>query len=82
MCTSFTNKHTLKRTHTYWNAHSVAAVGQSQSSAAVVVYETVGDVVGASTTGSYTIENVAYAVSDTPSTIPNPAYGHLSQHKK
>ena len=69
---SFTLKHT----------HSVGAVGQSQSPAAVVVYETVGDVVGASTTGPHTIENVANAVSDTPSTTPNPAYGHLSQDKK
>ena len=69
-------------THTHSNTHSVGAVGQLQSPAAVVVYETVGDVVGASTTGPHTIKNVAYAVSDTPSTTPNPAYGHLSQDKK
>ena len=69
-------------THTLKHTHSVVAVGQSQSPAAVVVYETVGDVVGARTTGPHTIENVAYAVSDTPSTTLNPAYGHLSQDKK
>ena len=68
------------QTHTH--THSAGAVGQSQSPAAMVVYETVGDVVGASTTGPHTIENVAYAVSDTPSTTPNPAYGHLLQDKK
>ena len=78
------HKHTSTHAnkHTYSNTHSVGAVGQSQSPAAVVVYETVGDVVGASTTGPHTVENVAYAVSDTPSTTPNPAYGHLSQDKK
>ena len=71
---------TLSPSHS--NTHSVGAVGQSPSPVAVVVYETVGDVVGASTTGPHTIENVANAVSDTPSTTPNPAYGHLSQDKK
>ena len=76
------HKHTSTHTHTLNHTHSVGAVGQSQSPAAVVVYETVGDVVGASTTGPHTIENVAYAVSDTPSTTPNLAYGHLSQDKK
>ena len=55
-----------------------SAVYQSQSPA--VVYETVSDVV--TTTGPDTSENVAYGVSQSPSTTHNPAYGHVIPSNK
>ena len=54
-----------------------SAVYQSRTQA--VVYETVSDVV--TTTGPDTSENVAYGVSQSPSTTHNPAYGHITPNK-